>query len=110
MRFLMLVCSDPEAEPYRAEEDDIEGWFESVSSSGSHLDGDRLQPAQETRTVGVRNGDVRVTEGPADQASTAVVGFDLLQCADWDDALGIAARHPMARFGRIELRALWPLE
>jgi hypothetical protein len=110
MRFLMLVCSDPDADPYRAEEDDIDGWFDAVSTSGAYLDGDRLRPAEETRTVRMRNGRLSVEEAPAEQASAPVVGFDLLQCADWDEALEIAARHPMARFGRIELRALSPLD
>ncbi|MFD0474440.1 hypothetical protein ACFQ0B_44025 [Nonomuraea thailandensis] len=32
------------------------------------------------------------------------MGFDLLECADLDEAVEIARTHPMARAGRLELR------
>jgi hypothetical protein len=34
------------------------------------------------------------------------VGFDLLECADLAEAIEVARTHPMARVGRIEIRAL----
>jgi hypothetical protein len=34
-------------------------------------------------------------------------GFDLLDCASLDEAIEIASRHTMARFGKIEVRPLW---
>jgi hypothetical protein len=33
-------------------------------------------------------------------------GFDLLDCADLDEAIGVALNHPIARVGRIEIRPL----
>jgi hypothetical protein len=33
--------------------------------------------------------------------------FDLLECGDIAEAVEIASRHPMARFGRIEVRPVW---
>ena len=33
------------------------------------------------------------------------MGFDILDCADLDEAVEVARRHPMAYHGRIELRA-----
>jgi hypothetical protein len=38
------------------------------------------------------------------------VGFDILECDSLEEAIAIAARHPMARAGRLELRAFWPFE
>jgi hypothetical protein len=32
------------------------------------------------------------------------VGYDLLECADLDEAIEVARAHPMARGGRLELR------
>lgn len=32
------------------------------------------------------------------------MGFDLLECADLDEAIQVARTHPMARQGRLELR------
>ena len=36
-----------------------------------------------------------------------IAGFDLLECADLDEAVKVAADHPMARFGTIEVAPLW---
>jgi hypothetical protein len=33
------------------------------------------------------------------------VGFDILECADLDEAIEVARKHPMAWVGRVELRA-----
>lgn len=37
------------------------------------------------------------------------MGFDLLDCESLEEALEIAAGHPMAHTGRIEVREVWPL-
>ncbi len=110
MRFLMLVATDPEAESYNPEEDDVEDWFEEVAARGAHLEGDRLRPAEEAKTVRVREGRVLITDGPFAETKEVIVGFDLLECPGMDQAVDIASRHPMARFGRIEVRPVWPLE
>lgn len=110
MQFLMLVCTDPEAEPYRAEDDTIGEWVQDVESRGVHVVGNRLRPAAEARTVRLRGGDLSVTDGPFAEVGEHIAGFDLLECASLEEAVEIAARHPMARFGRIEVRAAWPFE
>ena len=37
-----------------------------------------------------------------------IAGYDILECADLDEAIAVAARHPVATFGSIEVRPLWP--
>ena len=37
-------------------------------------------------------------------------GFDVLECADLDEAIEVARRHPMARLGVLEVRPFWPFE
>jgi len=34
-------------------------------------------------------------------------GFDIIECASLDEAVEIAARHPAAASGTIEIRPLW---
>ena len=63
--------------------------------------GDVLEPAREATTVRVRDGAVLRT---TDTVTDAVFGFDVLECADLDEAVAVAAAHPMARAGRIEVR------
>jgi len=110
MKFLMLVQSDREAEPYTPEGDDAPDWAAEADASGARLDGDRLRPAEEAKGVRVRGGRLLVTDGPFAETKEAIVGYDVLQCADLDEAIELASRHPMARYGRLELRAVWPFE
>lgn len=108
MRYLMFVCTDPEAEPYRPELDTIQSWVAETTAGGTRIDGDRLRPVEDAKTVRVRQGRTLVTDGPFAESKEWIAGFDILECPDLDAALAIAARHPMARFGRIEVRPFAP--
>lgn len=109
MRYLLLICDDPEAEAYDPAQDDIGDWVAANDAAGRTIDGDRLRPPSDAKTVRRRGGEVLVTDGPFTESAETIAGFDLLECADLDEALEVAARHPMARFGRVEVRAVWPL-
>jgi len=108
MRFMLFICEDPTAEPYKPEEDNIGEWVESL---GEHaVIGDRLRPAAQAVTVRRRNGEVTVTDGPFTESKELIAGFDIVEVADQAEAIEIASRHPMARFGRVEVREFWPFE
>jgi hypothetical protein len=51
-----------------------------------------------------------VTDGPFAETKEQIAGFDVLECADLDEAIEVASRHPMARFGVLEVRPFWPFE
>jgi YCII-related domain len=36
-----------------------------------------------------------------------IAGFDILECQNLDEAIAIAARHPQANGGKLELRPFW---
>jgi hypothetical protein len=72
--------------------------------------GSRLRELKDARTIRRRSGTVIVTDGPFAETKEWIAGFDLLECADMDEAIEVASRHPMARFGRLEIRPLWPEE
>ena len=109
MRFLLLICDDPTAETYRPEDDNIADWVGENDRRNLSVLGDRLRPALDARTVRVRSGQLLVTDGPFAETQESIAGFDVLECADLDEALERAAAHPMARFGRVEVRPFWPL-
>lgn len=108
MKYLMLVCEDPTAEPYRSEDDDIETWVEQTQDV--RVLGERLRPVAEARTVRVRGGRLSVVEGPYAEIGEHIAGFDVLECDSLDQAVEVASRHPMARFGRVVVREAWPFE
>lgn len=110
MRYFMFVVADPAAEPYDNSQDTIGAWIEEMTARGVSIDGERLRPAEDATTVRVRGGKLLVTDGPYIEAKEWIAGFDILECRDLDEAIEVASKHPMARFGTLELRPFWPLE
>ena len=71
------------------------------------MTGSALRPVADATTVRSRGGKVIVTDGPFAETREWIAGFDVLECADLDEAIAVASQHPMARFGRLELRPFW---
>lgn len=109
MRYLMLVRVPDDAAP-TPEEADPRPWYEEAVRRGQHLMGERLRPADDATTVTAWHGVPTVTHGPFAEVAEQIVGFDLLEVASQEEAVAVAAGHPVARFGALELRALWPHE
>ena len=65
-----------------------------------------LQLTDSATTVRVRDGKTLVTDGPFAETKEQFGGSYLVDAADLDDALAIAARIPTARNGSIEVRPL----
>jgi hypothetical protein len=96
MKYLMLVCTDPDYTPGQEEgAPDVMEWVTEMDGKGTRLMGSRTRPASDATTVRVRNRQVLVTDGPY---------------AETDQAIDVASRHPMAWHGMIELRPFWPNE
>ena len=77
---------------------------------GIRLRGDALRPLESDETIRVRDGQVLVTDGPYTESKEWIVGYDLLECEDLDQAIDYVSRHPMARHGRIEIRPVRGLD
>lgn len=110
MRYLMFVCSDPEPDTDPSPEPDINVWVAENDAAGRRLQGSVLAPKSAATTVRVRNGELLITDGPFAETKEVIVGFDLLECADLDEAIAVARAHPMARSGRLEIRPFADLE
>ena len=104
MKYIMFVCSDSEPDTDPSPLPDIEIWVAENDAAGRRLQGDALAPVTAATTVRVRNGELLVSDGPFTETKEVIVGFDLLECADLDEAIEVARSHPMARSGRLEIR------
>ncbi|WP_446212846.1 YciI family protein [Micromonospora sp. IBSANI012] len=104
MKFMMFVCTDtePDTDPNAAP--DIDQWVAERDASGQRLVGDALAPPSAATTVRVRGGELLLSDGPFAETKEVIAGFDILECADLDEAIEVARAHPMAYGGRIELR------
>ena len=114
MKFLMLVCWDAKKMDAQAEPDPTETpndgtfpWLDALRAQGRWIVGDQLAPPRKARSVRVRDGKAIVTDGPFIETKEAVGGFDVIECGSLDEAVEIAAGHPVARTGTIEVRPLW---
>ena len=103
MRYVMFVCGDPDhSEADEAAAPELDDWFRAAR--GDDLQGVRLQSTDDATTVRMRSGQLLVTDGPFTETKEWIAGFAILECADLDEAIELAARKPMAWQGRIELR------
>jgi hypothetical protein len=104
-RYMMLVCTDPAVDPEELPRMEPAGpWVAERDGRGIRLFGSELEPPSAARTVRVRESRAIVTDGPFVETKEQIVGFDVLACADLDEAIEAAARHPMARVGILEVR------
>ena len=81
-------------------------YVESLRQSGTLLSTHALQSARTSATVRVREGRVSVMDGPFAEAKETIGGFFLVEAADREEALRIAAGWPSARIGTIEVRPI----
>ena len=110
MQFVSIVYEDPTAEPYDPAEDHIGDWVREGIDRRINLRGDRLRPVAETKTARRVDGGTLVSDGPFAEVTELIAGYDVLECANIDEAIDYVSRHPMARFGAIELRPVWPVD
>ena len=112
MEYMLFIATDtdPDADKEDPPGSTVEDWVEEGERRGIRKQGDRLRPPADATTVRVRKGERLVTDGPFTESKEWIAGFDIVDCADLDEAIDYASRHPMARHGRIEIRPFWPFE
>ena len=75
-----------------------------LHANGKFLSASPLHPTATATSVRVRDGGPMVTDGPFAETREQLGGFYLINARDLDEAIGIAARIPVARKGTIEIR------
>jgi hypothetical protein len=108
MKFMLFVCVDPGVYDNRpadlSDADEPFPWGDELDAAGIRLDGDELRPYTDAKTVRVREGQTLVVDGPYAETKEVIAGYDIIECADLAEAVAIAARHPVAAGGSIEIR------
>ncbi len=112
MKYLCLIYEDenvwqklPKAESDRMMAD-YGALTGDIKKSGQYVAGEALQPTTTATTVRVRNGATLATDGPFAETKEQLGGFYLVDAADLNGAIQIAARIPSARHGSIEIRPI----
>jgi len=92
----------PEAAGMMKDYNEFQEGAESVIRGGAALY--PTATATTVRVTGGKAGDVVTTDGPYAETKEALTGFYLIECADLDEAVKVAARIPGAWDGAIEVR------
>ncbi|HEY3469069.1 MAG TPA: YciI family protein [Amycolatopsis sp.] len=79
-----------------------------LDASGERIVSERLAFPEAAKRVRVSDS-VSTTDGPFAEAKEFLAGFYLLECADIERAVEIAARIPEASFGVVEVRPVMGL-
>lgn len=85
---------------------DTGGWATEMDGRRVRLTGNRLGPSAGGKSVRVRGGNLSVTEGPFTETKQLLAGFDILDCSGLDEAIEVGAKHSVARYCAVEVRAL----
>jgi hypothetical protein len=75
-----------------------------LQKSGHFLVGAPLEPVATASLVRVRGGKVSVTDGPFAETKEQLGGFILIEARDLNEAIQVASKIPVARYGTIEVR------
>jgi hypothetical protein len=118
MKYLLLVCLEEPPElaletaaeiaSWDVEHEDVKPWLAETAAHGTRLFGSQVSKPANAATVRVRAGEIVVSDGPYAETKEWMAGFDVIECADIDEAIEIAAKHPVAEFGMIEVRPFRP--
>ncbi len=65
--------------------------------------------ATTVRVKGGKGGEVVTSDGPYAETKEILGGFYLLECADLDEAIALAAKIPAAWSGAVEVRPVIPM-
>jgi hypothetical protein len=106
MNYLLLIAGDHETTPAElaAMQREVPGWVEEMDGRGVRLLGRELELPEAAATVRVRGGETLVSDGPFAETKEFLAGFDLLECADLDEAIEVATKHASSWFHMVEVR------
>ncbi|MEV6492558.1 YciI family protein [Actinoplanes sp. NPDC051633] len=110
MKYTLLICDDETVSPSREElaaDPMMQAWEADLASRDALKAGARLRPVADATSVRVRDGETLVSDGPFAETKDFVGGVAIIEAADLDEAIAVAAGHPWAHRGVVEIRPVW---
>jgi hypothetical protein len=110
MQYLLMIYGDEELWASRTKEENEALYKEHVAFrkefAGAIKGGNALQPTSVATTVRIRDGKTLTTDGPFAETKEQLGGFYLVEAANLDEAVAMAAKIPKACDGSIEVRPI----
>jgi hypothetical protein len=108
----MLLLYTTEEEELADREAEMPIWLElnrSLEEAGLLAATGRLDATTTATTVSALSGETELTDGPFAITKEVLVGYYLIEAENLDQALGVAKRIPLIRYGRVEVRPVMDL-
>ncbi len=83
---------------------------DALRRRGTLHDSQMLAPAPTAKAVRRRGGRLAALDGPFSEAKEVLGGFNLIEAADIDEAVAIAATFPWSEYGCVEVRPVLDFE
>ena len=109
VRYMLLIYGNERALDDAVREDcyrESTQLAHDIDASGQYLGSAPLEPTSMATSVRVRHGKRLVTDGPFAETREQLGGYFVVETNDVDEAIGIAARIPMASRGTVEVRPI----
>jgi hypothetical protein len=107
-QYAILIYSDETVERTPEQNEEVMAAYyaygDLLRSKGADHGGEALHPTSTATCVRVRDGETLTTDGPFVESKEALGGFYLVNAADLDAAIELAAACPGASHGTVELR------
>lgn len=113
--FMLLCYDDEEAwraagpEALREARAEAAALARQLSDAGQYVSASPLHPAETATCVRVRDGKRVIIDGPFAETHEVLGGYYVILAETRDAAARMAARHPGARLGAVEVRPLFDL-
>src|ERR1700691_5022166 len=112
MTYLLLICVPENAQLTPEESAAIAPATASgvaeMDGRGVRQEGQPLRPVRDAAVVRVRDDQVLISDGPFAETKEQIAGYDVVECLSLAEAIEVAAKHPVARFGAVEVRPFGP--
>jgi hypothetical protein len=105
MRFLLLLCADETTAMVDVTAECAE-WSDALRQKNALVTSMGLYPPDTASTLSVRDGEVLMTDGPFAETKEQMGGLTVIEAPSMAEARRIAAAHPWAKVGRIEVRQI----
>ena len=83
---------------------------DALRASGNWVFANALEAPSAAISVRVRDGKMSTTDGPFAETKEHLSGLIVIEARDLNEAIRLAARIPMARYGTIEVRPVRELQ
>jgi hypothetical protein len=114
MQYLLLIYTDEIADSAASaeEQEAVMAGYNAFGHEAAKkiVHGDALMPTSTATTVRVREEQTLITDGPFAETKEQLGGYYVVNCANLDEAIALAAKIPGAKWGSIEVRPVMVFE